>query len=192
MADPFSIVAGVLGIANVAVQSSKVFLELVNDIKGGPAEIRSVSRDVHAFYAIVFSLNVTLKEVNIKNVITCDEAMVNMIGNLAGPLENCQVVLGELMVKTQKQLKPRLESKGFRMGTIGLKWCLFTKSEIRGLQLRLEAAKSTLCSALDAVTTYVTLSTSRTVGNTDGVKALQHALSGYRQRCYFSVSEMVQ
>ena len=104
MTDPVTIVTGVIGIATAAIQSSKVFFELVNDIKGGPAEIGSVSRDVHAFYAIVFSLNATLKEVNVKNVITCDEAMVSMIGNLAGPLENCQVVLGELMVKIQKHL----------------------------------------------------------------------------------------
>ena len=109
-----------------------------------------------------------------------------MIGNLAGPLENCQVVLGE-----QKQLKPHLEGKGFQMSTVSVKWCLFTKAEIRGLQLRLEAAKSTLCSALDAVTTCV-LSTSRTVCITDGVKTLQHALVGYRQSRYFSVREMVQ
>lgn len=191
MTDPFSIVAGVIGIATATIQSSNVFFELMNDIKGGPAEIKSVSRDVHAFYAIVFSLKATLKEANVKNVITCDEVMVNMIGNLAGPLENCQMVLGELMVKIQKQLKPHLESKSFRMSTESVKWCLFTKGEIRGLQLRLEAAKSTLCSALDAVTTCV-LSTSRTVGNTDGVKTLQHALIGYRRSRYFSVSEMVQ
>lgn len=192
MTDPVSIVTGVIGIATAAIQSSKVFFELVNDIKGGPAEIRSVSRDVHAFYAIVFSLNATLKEVNVKNVITCDEAMVSMIGNLAGPLENCQVVLGELMVKIQKQFKPGLESKGFRISTRSVNWCLFTKSEIRTLQLRLEAAKSTLCSALDAVNTYVKLFTFRSVGNTDAVKTLQHALTGCRQGRYFSISQIVQ
>ena len=67
----------------------------------------------------------------------------------------------------------------------------FQKSEIRTLQLRLEAAKSTLCSALDAVNTYVNLFTSRTVGNTDAVKTLQHAVTGCRQGHYFSVSQMV-
>ena len=191
MTDPCSVIAGIIGIATAAIQSSKVFFELLNDIKEGPTEIRSISRGVYAFSAIVFSLNTTLEEVNFNNVTTCDDAIVNIIGNLARPLENCQVVLRELTVKI-RQLKTRSESKGFRMATISLKWCLFTKSEIRGLQLRLEAAKSTLCSALDAVTTHVPLSTSRTVGNTDDVKTMQHTLIGCRPSLYFSVSEMVQ
>ena len=76
MTDPFSIVAGVIAIATAAIQSSKVLFELMNDIKEAPAEIESVSRDVHAFYAIVFSLKATLKEANVKNVVTCDEVLV--------------------------------------------------------------------------------------------------------------------
>jgi Fungal N-terminal domain of STAND proteins len=172
MMDPFSIIAGVIGITSAAIQSSKAFFELVNAIKGCPAEIQAVSRDVHAFYAIVFSLNAILKEVDVKNVISCDEAMVSMITNLANPLENCQMVLGELMIKIQKRLKHRSEGKGFRMSATYVKWSLCTRSEIRDLQRRLEATKSTLCSALDAVTTYVKLSNSRTVGNTDSIKTL--------------------
>jgi hypothetical protein len=172
MTDPLSIIAGVIGITAAAITSSKAFFELVNDIKGVPEEIRSVSRDVHAFYSIIFSLNVTLKEDDVKYVISGDEAMVEMTRNLAGPLDNCRAVLGELMVKIQKGFKPGSEGKGSRMSSINVKWTLFTKSEIRDLQLRLEATKSTLGSALDAVTTYVTLPTSRTVGNTDDVKTL--------------------
>ncbi len=137
--DPCSIIAGIIGIATAALQSSKVFFELLNDIKGGPAEIRSISRDIHAFSAILFSLNATLEKINFNNVITCNEAIVNIIENLARPLKNCQAALGELMVKI-RQLGPRSKNKEFRIATISAKWGLLTKSEIVGLQLRLEDA----------------------------------------------------
>jgi Fungal N-terminal domain of STAND proteins len=152
MADPFSIIAGVLGITTAVIQSSEVFLELVNDIRSGAEEVKAVSEDVHAFYAIVSSLHATLREVDVKDAIACDEILLTTIGNLALPLENCRVVLGELMVKIKQQLQPFPDDKRFRINTKSLKWSLFTKSEIRTLQRRLEATKTTLCSALDAIT----------------------------------------
>ncbi|ERF68059.1 hypothetical protein EPUS_09411 [Endocarpon pusillum Z07020] len=152
MADPFSIIAGVLGITAAVIQSSKIFLELVNDIRRCPEEVKSVSKDVHAFYAIISSLNVTLREVDVKDAIAYDDALLTTIGNLAHPLEHCRVILGELKVKIQQQLLPFPNDRRFRINSKILRWSLFTKSEIRTLQRRLEATKTTLCIALDAIT----------------------------------------
>ena len=153
MADPLSIIASVVGTATAVVQSAKALFELVDDIKGGPQEIKSISQDARAFYAVVFSLNVALKEEKIKDVVGGDEDMVEMIRNLQSPLANCQMVLGELMVKMQKRMKPSPDGKGFQISVNNVKWALYTKSEVRDLQSRLEAAKSTLDGALGAVTT---------------------------------------
>lgn len=192
MADPLSSIASVIGITATVIQLSKAFVELANDIRGGPEEIKSISRDVHAFCSIIFSLNATLKEEDIQKAINGDEAMAKMIQNLTGPLKNCQAVLGELMVKIQKLAVPRLEGTGFRMNSTSVKWGLFNKSELRDLQLRLEAAKSTLGRALEAVTTYITLPTPYRGYNTNHVKTLWRALVGCRQSCCCAISDMFQ
>ena len=154
MADPLSIIASVVAITAAAIRSSKTLFELVDDIKGGPEEIKSISRDTHSFYSIIFSLNATLEDTSIRDAVSGDDAMLEMIGNLTRPLSNCEAVLVELMVKIQKQLKLGSDGRGNRMSATNVEWGLFTKSEIRGLQLRLEAAKSTLNSALNGISMY--------------------------------------
>ena len=151
--DPLSIIAGVASIATAAIQSSKALYELVDDIKGGPEEIKSISRDAQAFYSVIFSLRLALADEDVCNVIRDDTALVQMIENLQRPLSNCQVVLGQIMVKLQGRLKSRPGGKGYRMSALGLMWGLFTKGEVRELIRKLDATKATLDTALSAVTT---------------------------------------
>ncbi|KAL9626364.1 MAG: hypothetical protein Q9164_007892, partial [Protoblastenia rupestris] len=139
MTDPFSIIAGVVGIATVAIRSSKALIELVDDIKGGPEEIKAVSRDVHAFYSIIIALNATLKDDSIRDVVSGDVAVMEMIRLLQDPLSNCKKILGELMVKIQAHLQPASDSKRRRTAFISVKWSLLTKTTVRDLLLRLEA-----------------------------------------------------
>lgn len=54
------------------------------------------------------------------------------------------------MVK-HEELERKGDSRGFRK----LRWAIFTKSEVRNLQLPLETMKSSLNSALNAVSMYV-------------------------------------
>ena len=56
MADPLSLIAGVISVATVAVQSAKALSKLIDDIKGAPREIQAVAHDIHAFRSIVSSL----------------------------------------------------------------------------------------------------------------------------------------
>ena len=145
------IVSGTIGFTRLALEASKVLLDLVNDIRKAPTEIRSVSKDIHAFYSIVFSLDIALRERDVQAVLQNDEAMVEMLGNLTVPLDSCRTVLGELMLKIQKLLKHGSKGKGLFVSS--LRWSLFNKNEIKQLQVRLETLKSTFSSALDAITT---------------------------------------
>ena len=151
MADPISIIAGIVSISGAAMQSSTAFLNVMREMRSTFDEIRSVSRDVHAFYTIVLSLSAALEEGNVRDMISDDENIIEMIGNLAAPLNNCQIVLSKLLVKVTRQLKPA--AKGSRSLSRDMKWILFTKNEVRDLQQRLEATKSTLGSALSAIST---------------------------------------
>ena len=153
MADPFSTIAGIISIIGAVINSSKKLFELVRHIKDADEEIQAISRDVQALHTILSSLDVSLNDEDVRHVIVGDESMAKMVGNLGNPLSNCRLVLESLTAKIQKQLRPATE--GRRPLLINVKWSLFVKGEIKDLQLRLEAAKSTLGNALDAITTYV-------------------------------------
>lgn len=155
MADPLSTIASVIGVAAAVVQSAKILFGLVDDIKNAPEEIAALSRDAHAFCSIVFSLQLSLSEDEIQNVVGQDRTMTQMVENLRSPLANCQKVLGQLMVKIQGGLKRTDEGTGWRMSSININWGLFTKGEIKDLMVRLEATKSTLDNALNSICTCV-------------------------------------
>ena len=59
MTDPFSIIAGVVGVTAGAVKASQVLFQLVDDVRNAPQEVSAISRDAHAFYSIVYSLQMT-------------------------------------------------------------------------------------------------------------------------------------
>ena len=79
MADPFSIIASVAGLATAALKSSKASSELMNDIKGSTKETKSDSREVHAYYTITYSSNIILKTEATRDAMSGDEATIEMI-----------------------------------------------------------------------------------------------------------------
>ncbi|KAL9105835.1 MAG: hypothetical protein Q9227_009043 [Pyrenula ochraceoflavens] len=162
MADPLSIAASVAGIISGAValtrltiETSKAVIDLVSSIREAPQEIQTVGKDVHAFYSVVSSLEIALKDGDIRNTIENDKAMIDLVGNLTAPLSNCRGLLGELMVKLQKLL--RSNSDGKVLSVSSFKWAFMNRGEIRTLQIRLEAMKSTFGSALDAIVTVCSM-----------------------------------
>ena len=90
--DPLSVIASIVSIATVAICSSKALFELVDDVKGGWEEVKIISRDAHAFYSVVFSLQLALEDDDIGAIVCDDAALLQMIGNLQRPLSNCQIV----------------------------------------------------------------------------------------------------
>ena len=171
MTDLLSIIAGVLAIATATIQSSKRICELVSDIRECPKEIAAITRNAQAFCTVLSSLSALLRDDDVKEIISGDDIMFDMIENLKDPLEHCRLVLEGLTVKIQKHTKPNVNGKGFRLNAAYLKWGILTKGEIKDLQLRLESTKSTLNGALDALTTYV-LVASTCSNNTNAFKTL--------------------
>ena len=146
---------GILSIITAAIQSSKVLIGLVDSFRGGPEEIRAISKDVQAFHSVISSINVTLTDKDIKTLINSDEALTQMVRNLEDPIRNCNAALGDLRLKVQKLLKPDRRDSGFRTNFTGIRWSLVTKGEMRRLHERLEATKSTLNNAWHPFNTYV-------------------------------------
>jgi Fungal N-terminal domain of STAND proteins len=154
MADPFSVITGVLGILSSVIATSKAVIEIVSDVGEASKEIRCLSKDCHAFFSIVRSLDIALREQDVQDIVESDAAILDMISNLADPLRNCRAVLTDLMVKMRKHTKSS-EGKGSGINFGSLKWAVLAKGEIKDIQLHLETTKSTLNSALDAVQLYV-------------------------------------
>ena len=148
-------IAGVVSIASGACSASQALFKLVDDIKGGPEQVQAISRDAHAFYSVIFSLNLALQDRDIRLMISDDPSLVQMIENLSRPLSNCQAVLGQLMVKIEARVKPTPDGRAFRINRLDFKWGFFAKNEVKELMARLEATKSTLDNALSSVTTCV-------------------------------------
>lgn len=157
MADPFAIVAGVISIAAVVVQSSKALSKLIDNVKEAPQEIRAVARDVHAFRSIVSSLKIALEERDVRDAVSADSTLVEIIGNLSHPLTNCEEALRSLVSRIQRAFDG-CEGSTYRKSALSLKWGMFAKTEIRDVRSRLEATKSTLNTALETITMYNPLS----------------------------------
>ena len=153
--NPLSIIAGVVSIAAAACSGSQALFELVEDIKSGPEQLHTIARDAHALYAIIGSLQLSLRDKDIPLIISDDADLVQMIENLGPPLSNCHAVLCQLMVKIEARVKPASDGSGFRMSRRDLKWGFYAKTEVKNLTTRLEATKSTLDNALGALNTYV-------------------------------------
>ena len=179
--DPLAILATAIGIGTVTAQSAMILIKAVKIIKGAQAEIKAISRDVQAFYAVVFSLNTLLKDDEVNNAISRDAAIVEMIENLTNPLQNCQSLLTEIMMKLRKQCKLRGENKHRQIQVTTIKWGLCTKGELKDLQLHLEATKSTLCSALSVISMCVDYPPRRAECLTYCSKTMQRATTSNRQ-----------
>ena len=153
MTDPFSIIAGVVGVTAGAVKASQCLFQLVDDVRNAPQEVSAISRDAHAFHSIVYSLQMALEADDVRHVLGTDILMTQMIKNLNRPLENCRTILDQLLTRIQNHLKSAKDAPDFRMSVIDLKWSLYTKNEVLGLMSRLEATKATLGSAPNSICT---------------------------------------
>lgn len=150
MADPFSPIGCFLGILSSLQTISQVVIAIVDDVRNASHETRCLCRDIHAFFSLIRSLDIALHEQDVRNIVESNEAILYQIQSLEESLRNCRDVLTKLMVK-HEEFKKKGDSMGFRK----LRWAIFTKREVRNLQLPLETMKSTLNSALNAVNMYV-------------------------------------
>ncbi|KAL9620189.1 MAG: hypothetical protein Q9204_008234, partial [Flavoplaca sp. TL-2023a] len=135
--DPISIIAGVLGISAVTAQSSKRLYEMIDGIRSAPDKIKKISRDTRAFYSILYSLEISLKDPKISAVVAEDDGLTTLIANW--------------MVKIQSFVRP-LDGERYRMSSNQFQWYLGRK-EVQELTARVEACKGTLDTGLTAIGT---------------------------------------
>lgn len=62
MADPVSLILGVVTFTTQTVHTTKALLGLVADIRDAPRNIKAIYKEVHAFYNVILSLNLVLKD----------------------------------------------------------------------------------------------------------------------------------
>ena len=153
MAETISTIGCVLGILASIVTLSQTATEFVDDARSASSEIRCLSHDVHAFFAVVCPVNIALREEGVKDVVDGDAAMRDMFNNLADQLRHCQLVLTSLQIKMRERL-PRADRRT-SIALTSLKWALYLKTDIANVQLLLERTKSTLNNSLNAVTMLV-------------------------------------
>ena len=151
MAEPVSLILGVLAFTNQAVQSSKALLELVADIRGAPAHIKAIYNEVHAFYDVILSLSIVLQDEDVQTIISGNRALMETVESLTKPINNCRVIMRQLIVKLERLRNSCLESHDVRSTFVGVKWSLFSKNEISKLQQTLEAEKRTINVSLDTI-----------------------------------------
>ena len=151
MAEPLSLVLGALPLAIQAVQASKTLLGFMADIRRAPGNIKAVSKEVHAFYNVLSSLSVVLKEQDVQTAISRNDTLLETVETLIKPINNCRAILGQLSVKLEKLRNSYPETHDIRSSLVGVKWSLFSKNEISKLQRTLEAEKLTISVALDAI-----------------------------------------
>ena len=152
MADPLSLVLGALPLAIQAVQASKALLGFMADIRGAPANIKAVSKEVHAFYNVLSSLSVVLKDQDVQTAISRNNTLLETVETLIKPINNCRAILGQLSVKLEKLRSSYTDTRDMRSSLVGVKWSLFSKNEISKLQRTLEAEKLTISVALNVIT----------------------------------------
>ena len=152
MADPLSLVLGALPLAIQAVQASKALLGFMADIRGAPANIKAVSKEVHAFYNVLSSLSVVLKDQDVQTAISRNNTLLETVETLIKPINNCRAILGQLSVKLEKLRSSYTDTRDIRSSLVGVKWSLFSKNEISKLQRTLEAEKLTISVALNVIT----------------------------------------
>ncbi|KAI9788922.1 MAG: hypothetical protein M1816_006487 [Peltula sp. TS41687] len=150
MAEPASLVIGVVALTVQAVQATKALLALGLDIRGAPGDIKAINKEVHDFYNVIFSLNLALKDQEVQAAISGNKILLETVASLNKPLNNCQAIVGQLSVKLERLRNSGLESRA-RPSFTGVKWSLVSKNEIRKFQQRLQSEKITISMALNVI-----------------------------------------
>ncbi|KAL9035717.1 MAG: hypothetical protein Q9214_006455, partial [Letrouitia sp. 1 TL-2023] len=152
MADPVSLILGVVTFTTQTVQTTKALLGLVADIRDAPGNIKAIYKEVHAFYDVIFSLNIVLKDQDVQNTISSNKTLIEVVESLTEPINTCRAILGQLSVKLERLRNSHVESYDVRSRFVNVKRGLFSKNEISKLQQILEAEKLSISVALNVIT----------------------------------------
>ena len=130
MTDPFSVVAGVVGIVGVALSNTRQVYDFIEGIKGAPETVTTLSGDLDSLANILQQLS----------DLTKDPSQALFVVPLKGSLERCIAALNQL----ELCIKPYVE----RLQTGKSKWKRFAwnfkEKEVAALQVRLGSCRENL------------------------------------------------
>ena len=138
--DPLSIIAGVVGIATAALQSSVALHDVLKAIKNAPRDIEKLSDETKDLSSIIASLQSTLKDDDYQQTLCKNHRIINSLEQLKGPLKTFSAINR----KIEETLKPYLKlTDDGRSWKISLKW-LWARSGINELLVDFQRSKQTI------------------------------------------------
>lgn len=130
MADPFSILAGAAGLADVAIKTSLKLCSLVSEFKNAPALILALSNEITELSIVLERVGESRKAVESLGDWQHDASFLN---DLDGQLNNARTILGDLGALAATLSSGNSPAERFR-------W-LRKKKHAAQLQGRLKAAR---------------------------------------------------
>lgn len=136
MADPLSIAAGCVALTATAAKLADTITRFVRDVRAARADLDGVSRELGSLKLILLTLEDEFKDAESNKAVHVPGTLRKQIQDMVG---NCQAVLVDINRLLEDQ-------KTSRIGETS-KWTLTGKSDVRKLQVSLEAHRSALDSA---------------------------------------------
>ena len=146
----FGLIAGVVSVAGAAVASSKALFEMVDEVRNASLEIITISKDTHAFHAVVTSVLMAVRNTTVVAILQQDPELCEAVVNLADPLQNCAGILKRIQGMLKPHLKPSNDG-GHRISSTDIRWMFSKRKEVMNCRTRLESTKSTLDVALASI-----------------------------------------
>lgn len=139
--DPLSVTAGVIGIAAVALHSTKRMMEFIDGIQGAPQAVKALSRDLNALEKVLQNLNDVLGHPDFQD----NQRHTELAMLLKDPLDNCTLALDDISLA----IRPYTKTSGTsgKSKWRGFTWS-FREKEIATLQKMLMSYKSSLTMAI--------------------------------------------
>ena len=144
MADPFSTIAGAIGLAGGVVKLSKAIIDFISSIQGAPRTVKALSAKIASITETLNTLESFLQELDNRRF--PDLSQMTKIIQL--PLQNCEDVLQDV----KKELGPFVKSEG-DPGTPKWKSIKFAywEKDILSLERLLSSCEVSLTTALTAI-----------------------------------------
>ena len=135
--DPMTITTAVIGIAAVALHSTRRMIEFIDGIQGAPQAVKALSRDLNALEKVLQTLNDVLSHPDFQG----NARRAELAALLQDPLDNCTLALDDISLAIKPYTKPSANSRNSKWR--GFTWS-FREKEILTLQRMLMSYKSSL------------------------------------------------
>jgi hypothetical protein len=142
--DPLSITASIAGITMAALQSAQFLTKTIDNIRGAPATVTSISTDLRAVQPLLQSLARALQD---------SSSQIILSEQIKHAVENCDIACRAFQTQVGHWTKHSTEDKMFWMDR--WKIALFGLEQINTFRGQISAYKGTISVALSTATMYL-------------------------------------